>query len=329
MGIDASAIDQVTQSFLSAFQAEASHIKGAALSLFNYLAVIQLAVSSLMMIVSGESLQRFFSRTYGMLISFSIFYACIQYGGHWVPTIINGFIEIGKSSSLDGISPGSVMMQGLSIVSGMIKSLGSWRAVTHPIVTFLVGSASVSIIILYALIAADLAIVIVKAYVLTTLASLFFAFGANEMTRSMAVNFLKTVIGLGLQLMTLYLVLSIGAKLGEKWTLMVKYAGDHHEIMPILVIMASTIVYYLIIKNVPSFIAGLSGVGGFQNYGDAAVAMAMNTGATHSKAAMDISKKGWAVGKGVGSGAAGGYRAAVKTADYLNDLHKYTKPPNG
>ena len=42
--------------------------------------------------------------------------------------------------------------------------------------------------------------------------------------------------------------------------------------MPMLVILSAVIVYYLIIKNIPPFVAGLSGVGGFRNYGDAAVA---------------------------------------------------------
>ena len=57
---------------------------------------------------------------------------------------------------------------------------------------------------------------------------------------------------------------------------LVKHAAENHELMPMLVMLSAIIVYYMILKNVPSFIAGLSGIGGFQNVGAATVGMSIN-----------------------------------------------------
>jgi len=131
---------------------------------------------------------------------------------------------------------------------------------------------------MYGFIAAELAIVLVKSYLLVSLAGLFFAFGASDITRTMTVQYLKTIVGIGLQLMALYFLISVGQNLGQDWVQLTSQAAEQHDLMPMMVILASVIIYYLMVKNIPTFIAGLSGVGGFRNYGDAAVGMAVNAG---------------------------------------------------
>ena len=162
MSLDAGLIDQVTNEFLNAFRNEAAHIKTAATSLFYYLTVIQLVVSTLWMTVSGESLQKMFTRWLGMAITFSIFYACILNGGHWIPALLNGFIQIGQGGAIQSIDPGSVLDQGFSIAGGIMKGLATWRVLSFLVVVLFACVASISVLIIYAFIAAELAIMLVK-----------------------------------------------------------------------------------------------------------------------------------------------------------------------
>ena len=106
--------------------------------------------------------------------------------------------------------------------------------------------------------------------------------------------------------MTLYLILGVGQNVGAQWATMTAKAAISHELMPMLVITGAVIVYYLIIKNVPAFIAGIAGVSGFRNYGDAAVGMAVNAGMTTANV---MSRASSMSGKGI-QGATEGLRVA-------------------
>ncbi len=283
MSVDAGILDQVTQQFLQALQHDAVCINQAAKQLFLYLVTIQLSLSALWMTLAGESLQRFIVRMVQLCFSFGFFFGLIQLGGQWIPALLNGFIHIGQTAGVQSLDPSSIIDQGASISSGILKGFFDWGLLSHVFVAMIGSIVCIAILVLYALIAAELAIILVKAYVLVATGGLFFAFGASDYTQKMAINYFQTAIGLGLQLMSLYLLLGVGQHIGSQWSEMTAEAAKQHQLIPMLVILAAVIVYYMILKNVPSFIAGLSGVGGFKNYGDAAVGMAINAGSTSTQ----------------------------------------------
>ena len=161
----------------------------------------------------------------------------------------------------------------------------------HPFVSLVGGVVCIAVLVLYALMAAELTIVLVKSYLVISLGGLFFAFGASDYTQAMTRNYFNAVIGLGLNLMSLYLLLGVGQNIGTQWAAMTQQAASQNELMPMLIILAAVIVYYMILKNVPQFIASLSGVGGFRNYGDAAVATAINTGTSGMNMFLDAGSK--------------------------------------
>lgn len=280
MAVDTGTLDQVTQQFLTAFQNNAGLIAQVAKGLFFKLALIQLTITFLWMSLAGESLQRLLIRFVQISAVFGCFYACIEYGSIWIPDVINGFIELGQRSGVMSIDPSSIVNQGFSIAGAILHAFFGWGLLGHPFVSFVGAVVCISIVIIYALLAAELAVVLVKSYFLVSISSLFFAFGATELTRPMTVNYFKTVIGIGLQLLTLYFLIGVGQYVGQNWASMTVQAAQNHELMPMLVILAGVIVYYMIVKNVPTFVAGLSGVGGFRNYGAAAVGMAIQAGMT-------------------------------------------------
>lgn len=285
MAVDTGILDQVTQEFLTVLHHDAEIIAVIAQRVFSYLVVIQLTLSALWMTLAGESLQRFVVKLVQLAFSFGFFYGLITYGGVWIPELLNGFIDIGQKMGLQSLDPSSIVSQGVSIAGGILKAFFNLGLLTHPFVAIVAAIVCVSIIIIYAFIAAELVIVLVKSYVLVATGGLFFAFGGSELTRVMAQRYFSSVMGLGLQLMSLYMLLAVGQRIGDTWTDMAMQASLHHQLMPLLVILCAVIVYYLIVKNVPPFIAGLSGVGGFRNHGETAVAMAMNVGASSVNAA--------------------------------------------
>lgn len=273
-------LNTVTEQFLHSLQADFDKLQAAGESLFMQLAAIQITITGLYLALKGD-FNTFIVKFVQVVVVLSVFYTAILFGGHWMPVIINSFIDIGANAAgITSLTPSSVIDQGFSIGSAMIDNFGSWGWVTHPFGALLAAILLIMIVILYALLAGELVVVLVKSYILVSLSGLAFAFGALEITRPIAMNYFKSVIGIGLQLLAIYLILGVGQQIGNDWAEMIKQAAANHELIPFLVVAATAVVYYLIIKNVPPFIAGLTGTSGFRSYGDAAVGAAMTASAS-------------------------------------------------
>lgn len=290
MSMDTGILDQVTQEFMSALERDGNIIQQAGEHLFYYLCIIQLTITALWMVLTGEPLKRLMSQMVQLAFAFGFFFGLIQLGGQWVPDLLNGFIELGQQGGVQSLDPSSIINQGVSIAGAIFHGFFNWGLLGHPFVSLIGAAVCIALLILYAFIAAELTVILIKAYAVISVGGLFFAFGASEYTRQMTQRYISTAIGLGLQLMMLYLLLGVGQNIGENWAQMTQQAAQHHELMPMLVILAAVIVYYLIIKNVPTFIAGLSGVGGFKNYGDTAVGMAINAGFSGANALSNVKR---------------------------------------
>lgn len=304
--VNTGVLDQVLQEFLQALQRDYTRIEALAEGLFYYLAGMQIVISAIWMMFKGD-IQEAFVKTLQIFFTLSVFYTLVLFGGLWMPQLINGFIAMGTTSSgISSLTPSSVMGQGISIGFAIMDNFSHWGWVTHPFGSLLSCAILIAIIILYALLAAEIAIILIKSYVLVSLSGLMFAFGANEAVRPIAMNYFKAVMGIGLQLLVFYLIMGVGVRIGQDWAHLIGQAASQHELKPFLVVMAAVIVFYMIVKNVPPFIAGLSGISGFRSYGDAAVGAAMTAGGVGAKAAMRAATMGadgaqalGQVGKGV------------------------------
>lgn len=271
-------LNDVLHQFLAALQKDYSRLEEIAKGLFYYLAGLQIAISAIWMMFKNDPLEAAV-KTIQLFFTIAVFYTLVLFGGTWMPQLIDGFISIGSSASgISSLTPSSVMDQGVSIGFAIMDNFSDWGWVTHPFGSLLACVLLIAIIVLYALLAAEMAIILVKSYVLVTLSGLMFAFGANEAVRPIAMNYFKAVIGIGLQLMTFYLIMGVGINIGHGWADIIHQAAQTHDLKPFLIVMAAVIVFYMIVKNVPSFIAGLTGIAGFRNYGDAAVGSVLTAG---------------------------------------------------
>lgn len=298
--INTGILDQVLQEFLSVLQYDYGRLESAAKTLFYYLAGIQMVVSALWLMFKNDVVEAFV-KTLQMFFTFSVFYTLVVFGGSWMPQIINGFIAMGATASgIHSLSPSSVLDQGLSIGFAILDNFSNWGWATHPLGSLLSCAILIAIVILYALLAAEMTVILIKSYTLITVSGLMFAFGANEAVRPIALNYFKAVIGIGLQLLVFYLVMGVGVQIGHDWAVLIGQAAAQHDLKPFLVVMAAVIVFYLIVKNVPVFIAGLSGISGFRNYGDAAVAAAMTAGGMGANAIQQAASMGGKSVQGLG-----------------------------
>ncbi len=304
-------LDQATQEFLRALQADYPKILDFAKGLFFYLAGIQIVVSAIWMMFNGDPMEAA-AKTIKLFFAIAFFYTLVVFGGSWMPQVINGFIDIGShSSGISSLTPSSIMDQGTSIGFAIMDNFSHWGWITHPFGALLSCTILVAIVILYALLAAEMVIILVKSYVLITVSGLMFAFGANEAVRPMAINYFKAVIGIGLQLLVFYLIMGVGVSIGHNWAHLISQAAQNHELKPFLVVMAAVIVFYMVAKNVPPFVAGLSGVSGFRSYGDAAVGAAITAGSMVAGGAGMAARSAAGITQGGAQALKGGVQSAM------------------
>src|SRR3989338_2207807 len=159
-------LDQVTQEFLSAFQNDGTLFEQAGKHVFFYLCVIQLSLSAIWMVIAGESLQSLVSRITQLCFMFGFFYGLIQLCSTWVPDVINGFIQLGQQGGVQSLDPSSIINQGISISSAIFQGFFNWGLLGHPFVSLIGAIVCLAILVIYALIAAELTIILVKSYVI-------------------------------------------------------------------------------------------------------------------------------------------------------------------
>lgn len=336
-------LDNAVIAFQHGFIHAMAPLMNAAMDLAYGLALVSLLVSVLLMLLRGETFSKAMSNLFYLGVMFGLFFTGISLVGSWVPEWVNGFMETGgQAAGITGLDPSSIISDGLYIGGTLIKAAyhtGLFHTSTM-LWSLIVGSF---VVIIYAFIAADLAVVLVKSYALVAIGPIVFALGPLEMTRPSVVNYVKKVLGIGINLMMLYIVVGVGITMSKGWVNDIQtYA---HSKIPnfnaILTILAGIILLYLIVKNVPAFIAELSGVGGFRNYGDAAVGAAAGAAALGAKAlaspakaaqgAMAVAggmanaahyggRAGMFLGQALGAGMTSGVTSAVKTGNLTNAL---------
>lgn len=258
MTADSGVLDQVTLQFLHALKQDTNYMQVAAQHLFYYLVLIQLSISSLWMVLAGEPLQSFIYKLIQMAFSFGFFYAMISLGTTWLPEIINGFINIGQSGGVTSLDPDAILQQGISIANAILKGFYNWGLLSHPFISIVGAIICLGIIVLYALIAAELVLTLAKSYIVVSVNSLFFAFSGLKLTQPITYTFIQAIISIGLQLMTLYLLIGVGQTLGFNWAELTKTAAEQHELTPMLVIWAAAILYFMLIRHIPPYVAQLA-----------------------------------------------------------------------
>jgi P-type conjugative transfer protein TrbL len=314
------ALDKIDVEFLNQFIAQSDKFVHAGINLGFWLAVISMITSVGIMLIRGEELHALVSKVIQQSLIFGLMFGLMQYGGEWIPKIINGFIYVGQQSSgLHSLSPSSIFNQGWYIAGSILESANK-AGMFHLVSALTAVISGFFVILIYAFISASLCVLLIKAYALVLVGPMIFALGNLDYTKSAVSNYVQKIIGIGLNLVMFYLLVGVGIKLGNNWADLVRQGGAL-DLSILVVIVGGLTVFYLVMQNVPSFIATISGAGGFRDYGQATVASAMTGAGVMANAYMkagglskgaiagagSVARGASSVGQGAWEGAKAGY----------------------
>ncbi|PSJ16489.1 P-type conjugative transfer protein TrbL [Nitrosomonas supralitoralis] len=286
-----SVLEQVTQKFFNKAKNWKTALEAAATRLFWTLVLISMVWTFGMMILRKADLGDFFAEFTRFIIFTGFFFWLLTnaVSGHNIGgTIIESMQVLGnQASGMTGSGHGNVMDIGFQIFRLGYDNLN----VLSPIDSLLAIILSLIILIILAVVAVNMLLLLISSWVLLYAGIFLLGFGGARWTTDFAINYFKTVLGIGIQLMVMTLIVGIGSDF------LINYYGKMNQnIMnfeELGVMLIFVIAFYVLVSKLPPMIAGIItgssiNAGGVGNYsggqvvGAAAATMAVaSMGATY------------------------------------------------
>ena len=312
-----SVLDQVVERFNQSARTWQGVIQGAAEGLFWTLVLISMVWTFGMMILRKADIGDFFAEFTRFIIFTGFFFWLLTnaVSGHNIAgTIISSMQVLGsQASGLTGTSHGNIMDIGYLIWQQAIDSLSIWS----PLDALVAVIISLIILVILAVIAVNMLLLLISSWVLLYAGIFFLGFGGARWTTDIAINYFKTVLGVGIQLLVMILIVGIGNDLLTSfYAKMGKNLLNFEELGVMLIFAVS---FYVLISKLPPLLSGIvtgSSIGsaaGIGNYSGGAI---VGAGATAA-----------AVATMGGSMAFQGARHAVKGAEAVIAAATKSPPP--
>ncbi|KHL51886.1 conjugal transfer protein TrbL, partial [Xanthomonas euvesicatoria] len=304
-------LDQVVTEFATRATAWQTVVMNAATFLFWTLGTISLVITFGFMALRKADIGEFFAEFIRFILFFGFFLWLLRNGPNFANSIIQSLSRIGEQASgISSITPSGIVDVGFLIWKQAINNLSAWS----PIDSFVGVVLSAGILLLLAVIAVNMLLLLVSAWLLSYAGLFFLGFGGSRWTSDMAINYYKTVLGVAVQIMTMVLLVGIGNDLLSSFYAKMNKGTLNFEELGVMLVFCLALL--LLVNRVPPLVAGvisgtgIGNAGGIGNFGaGAAVGAAMGAASVAAGAA---SMAGAAVMSGAAN-LAGGV-SAVKAA---------------
>ena len=289
-------VDTLLGKYQSAGQAWVGALKGGATALFWILATISLSWTCISMALKRAELGEFAAELCRFIMFTGLFFWLLTNGPDFAGRIIHSLWQLGGEASGSGnsIYPAQLINLGMQVFQNSIKHI-NFLAVESIVIPTII---ALIILIVCALIAVNMILLLCAAWVVLYAGIVFLGFGGCRWTSDMAINYYRTVLGIGVSLMTMQLIIGLGIKFLQD---LVASTGTNLDAPSLAIIMVACIILLVIAHRLPQMVAGMV-VGGGHN------------GAVGSVGIMALLGTGVAMTSMAGSAAAAARTAGVSQA---------------
>lgn len=224
-------------------------IASAAKRLFFLLVAIDFAWMAIMMLFQKQDMLEFLGSLIQRIMIVGFFLILLDQGTAWSETITDSFRNLaGQAGGVANMQPSNVMESGVNISVNLIDAAGSLAN------TVLTGLISIIIMFIYALITAELIIVLVSMYIILNAGIIMLAFGGSRWTQQFAVNYYKTVLAIGVKLFIIQLLIALGTSVIAN---IISKLSEDQTFAELFVIVGAVLVLYLLVKSIGSLVQSL------------------------------------------------------------------------
>lgn len=294
-------LDNVLERYATQAKAWAAVITQAATWLFWMLATVSMVWTFAMLLFRQADIAAFFGEFVRFTCFTGFFYWLLLNGPQHATSIYASMSQLAGNAAgfTGGLSPSGVVDVGFAIYTQVLRASSGWNPIDS-----LVGTLMASVILMMlALIGVNMLLLLISGWVLAYAGIFFLGMGGSRWTSDMAINYYKTVLGIGAQLMSMVLLVGIGKTfLDDYWKSM--SAGINYSELGVMMIVS--LILLVLTNKVPSMIAGVitgASVGntGVGSFGAGAAIGAAGVAATVASAGGAALMAGAANMAGVGS----------------------------
>lgn len=284
-GIDANNNAQtILQTFVAASNQWTAAIKPAGMYLFASFVAIDMVITFGFMAIKGSDIAEWMGELIRKIMWVGFFLALFK-TTEWLTMIPESFSELALKASGISIKPDTILESAMRLVDAIWSGAGvldidGWAALF----------AGIICLVAFALMAAQLFVVLVKIQAIIAGSYLIFAFGGLSYTRNMAINPLKALFAAGMELMfiKLFLALTISSMEGFE-------NNASHDMQTAMIVIAVSVLLASVVSMIPGIVNSLmSGTLGGNSTSGLAVAAAAAGGAVAGTAALGKNSAGMA-----------------------------------
>jgi len=251
-------VDMILGKFKNAGQAWVTTLQKASTTLFWILALISLVWTGVLMVMKRADLLEICAELVRYLMFTGFFFWLLQNGPAFAGDIINSFRQLGGQAAGGGqaLYPGDLISLGVQVVNSTM---------TH--INWLVPAASgipilfaVIILVVCCLITANIVVLLCAAWVVAYAGLIFLGFGGSRWTSDWALGYWKTVLGIGASLMTMQMVVGVGASLLKD---IVQQTGNNGDIGQLTAVLIGVIILALVAHQLPKMVGAMFQGGGY------------------------------------------------------------------
>jgi type IV secretion system protein TrbL len=309
--INIAVVDQLLGKFKSAGQAWVGPLTKGATTLFWLLAIISLVWTGAIMVLKRAELSEILVELVRYIMTIGIFFWLLTNGPAFAGAIIESLRRLGGEASGTGQSmfPGELITIGTQVVQNQLRPI-SWL---FPVAAAIPAILAIIVLIVCVLICANMVLLLIAGWIVAYAGVVVLGFGASKWTSDIAINYFRTALGIGLSLMTMQLVISIGIGMLKA---LVQATGSSGDIGQLIAITVTVILLAVIAHKLPQMVSGMV-TGSGHNGGIGALGLMSAIGAAFAASSMARSLAAWAAG---GAAAATGMSAADKLRDRMSVL---------
>ncbi|HTX51690.1 MAG TPA: P-type conjugative transfer protein TrbL [Caulobacteraceae bacterium] len=248
-------------------------------------------------------------------------------------TVVNGFAALGLKAGGGGMdvstfttSPSKIVMAGINVISGLLQYVlkiapGPIEFFNHIDVVLMAIVAAIGILIAFVILAVEIVVTIIEFHIVTLVAFVTVPFGVLSQTSFMSERAIGYVVSVGIKLMALAIVVSLGTTIFNTYTV-----SSEPGIGEDVGLLLAAVLMVMLSLKIPAIAGALISGGpqlsaGGAVMGAAGVAAGVAGGALAARALGGAIAGGWAAG--------GGEVAAARNASGAIPAGGGTSPSGG
>jgi type IV secretion system protein TrbL len=243
-------VDDLLGQYKSAGKAWEATIEQAATNLFWLLATISLAWTCISMGIKQADLVEIVAELCRFIMFTGLFLWLLTNGPAYANDIIQSLSQVGTNAGGQGLTPGDIVNLAMQVYQQTLQHVNFLQpeSVVAPVII------AVIILIVCALVAVNMILLLCAAWIVLYAGLIFLGFGGCRWTSDMAINYYRTVLGIGVSLMTMKLIVAIGVRYLHELVAAVSTTLDAAQLGIILV---AVIILAVISHRLPHMVAGM------------------------------------------------------------------------